>query len=113
MTTSGTTSATGGPDGDNQGPPTPSFHPEILIRWQDDSKDRQSRREIEKEDATAHRDIRKWLVKATIGTAGGVFLLGAYLVSNHQDPKVRELSVSLISAPIAGLFGVLAGMGLK
>lgn len=125
MTNPGTIPPTGAPSGDAQDAPiTSSFHPTIETRFQDDSKDRDSRRRIdeedrnskrriEEEDAKSHRDVRKWFVKATIGTAIGVSLLGTYLVFNHQDPKVRELSVSLVSAPIAGLFGVLAGMALK
>lgn len=125
MTNSSTSLPTGAPSGDAQGAPViSSFHPTIQTRFQDDSKDRDSkrrideedrssRRRIEEEDAKGHRDVRQWFVKATIGTAIGISLLGTYLVFNHQDPKVRELSVSLVSAPIAGLFGVLAGMALK
>ena len=123
MTTSGTSSEAGGPSGNPQG--TPAFHPQLIeTRFQDDSKDRDSRRRIEEADrqsqrktkedeAGAQRDIKKSLVKATIVIAVGVSILGTIITFGHQDSKVRELGVAVISAPIAGLFGVLAGMGLK
>jgi len=125
VTTPDTSPEMGAPSGDPQGAPIPSFHPGLFeTRFKDDSlareserkiaeDDRESKRRIEEEDAKAHREVRKWFVKATIGTALGVSLLGAWITFNHQDPKARELGVSLISAPIAGLFGVLAGLGLK
>ena len=125
MTTSGTSPEAGAPSGDPQGAPiTPSFHPQIEVRFQDDSKDRDSKRKIEEDDrqskrkieeaeASAQRTVKKSLVNATIVITIGVSILGAIITFGHQDSKVRELGVAVISAPIAGLFGVLAGMGLK
>jgi hypothetical protein len=96
------------------GQTTPPFHVQILERkLEDDSKDRETKRGIEKADADAHREAKRWFIKATIGTAIGISLLGTYITFNHKDSKVRELGVSLISAPIAGLFGVIAGMAFK
>jgi hypothetical protein len=101
------------PDADS-GQTTPPYHLQILERkFEDDSKDRETKRDIDKKDAAAQREAKQWFIKSTIGTAIGVSLLGAYITFNHQDPKVRELGVSLISAPIAGLFGVIAGMAFK
>ena len=136
MTTSGTSPGTGPPSEDPQsGPITPSFHPGILIRFQDDSKDRDSKRKIEEDDraskrkieendrdskrkieeneAQAQREVKKLLVQATIVMTIGISILGGIITFGHQDSKIKELGVTVISAPIAGLFGVLAGMGLK
>ena len=118
MTTSDTAPGQGAPSGSPPGAPTwnlgSPYHPAVLeTRFADDSKDRDTQRNINKDDAASHREIRRWFVKAAIGTAIGVSILGAWITFNHQDSKVRELGVSLISAPIVGLFGVLAGMGLK
>jgi hypothetical protein len=89
------------------------YHLGVVERLADDSKDRETQRIINRADADSHRETKSLFVKATIGAAIGVSILGAWITFNHQDSKVRELGVSLISAPIAGLFGVLAGMGLK
>ena len=124
MTTSGTSPETGAPCGDPHGAPATLFRPQIETRFLDDSKDRnskrkieeddrQSKRKIEEEEASAQRIVKKSLVNATIVITIGVSIMGAIITFGHQDSKVRELGVAVISAPIAGLFGVLAGMGLK
>jgi hypothetical protein len=124
VTTSGTSLEAGAPSSDLQGAPIQSFHPEIKTRFQDDSKDRdsqrkiqeddrQSKRKIEEDEASAQRKIKVSLVNATIFLAFVVSISGAIITFGHNDPKARELGVAVISAPIAGLFGILAGMGLK
>ena len=128
MTNSGTGSGQGAPSGSQTGETINLSHPYNLPvferRLADDSKDRdsqrqieeddrQSKRKIEEDEASAQRIIKKSLVKATIVITIGVSILGAIITFGHQDSKVRELGVAVISAPIAGLFGVLAGMGLK
>jgi hypothetical protein len=112
------------PSGEPQGPLTAPFHPEIQTRFQDDSKDRDTRRKIEEAnseskirmeeaEAGSQRENKKLLVRTTVGIAILVFILGTCITFGHKDPKVRELGVAVISAPITGLLGLLAGMGLK
>lgn len=109
-------SSQGDPQRNYSGAPiTLPYHIEerFIREIDDESKDKENKREIERKDADAHRDYKGWLVRFTIGLAILVSLAGFYITFNHKDAKVRELGVSLISAPIVGLFGILAGMAFK
>lgn len=112
-------SGAGSPGGSNQGnPPVEPYHIDIheqrlIAETEDNSKDRNTDRTIKELDAAAHRSAKLWLIRSTIVIAFSISVLGAYIVFNHKDAKMRELGISLISAPIAGLFGVIAGMAFK
>ena len=99
-------------------PPTPSYpitvHEERLRReYEDTSKDKEASRQIQINDAASLRNAREWFVKSTLVIAFGVFFVGSTIVFGHKDQKIRELGVSVVSAPIAFLFGVIAGMPFK
>ncbi len=105
--------------GNQQGEPITQSYPVSIherrfnTETEDESKNKDNKREIEKYDARVNRAIKSFFAIATILMAISISAIGVHIAFNHKDVKVREMGISLISAPIAGLFGILAGMAFK